>query len=202
MKKIDLKQEHKALFSPPQGRFVIVDVPPLRYFMVDGHGDPNSSANYKAAVEALYTASYTLKFMCKAASKDFVVPPLEGLWWARDMEDFLTRRKDRWSWTMLLMVPDFVDKPMAEAALEKAHGKKPGLPRPRHAMLEEGRAVQTLHVGSYDDEGPVLRAMHEDFIPSNGLAMTGHHHEIYLGDPRKTAPERLKTILRQPVKAV
>lgn len=195
MDKIDLKKLHKALYSAPAGRFVLIDVPPLRYLMVDGAGDPNRAPAYQAAVETLYGAAYTLKFISKRAGRDYVVPPLEGLWWAEDMEDFVRRRKDRWQWTLMLLVPDFVEPAMIAQAI----GERPGL---KVETLEEGRAVQTLHIGSYDDEGPLLAKLHGEFLPAQGLAETGHHHEIYLGDPRKTPPDRLKTLLRQPVRTL
>lgn len=202
MEKTDVRKQLKALYNPSSNRFEIIDVPPLAYFMVDGSGDPNTSAAYAEAVEALYAASYTLKFMSKAAlSRDYVVPPLEGLWWAEDMTTFVSREKGKWSWTMMIMIPDFIDHATAEQAIEAAAKKKglPALGRVRVERLEEGRCVQIMHVGSYDEEGPVLKRLHEEFLPANGLTERGRHHEIYLGDPRKTAPEKLKTVLRQPV---
>jgi hypothetical protein len=184
------------------GRFLVLDVPPARYLMVDGQGDPNVEPGYGEAVEALYVASYTLKFMSKGElGRDYVVPPLEGLWWADDYADFVARRKDRWSWTMMTLVPDFVPDACAEAALALARRTKdkPGLSRLRCAALAEGRCVQTLHLGPYDDEGPILRTLHGEYLPANGLRETGLHHEIYLSDPRRTAAAKLRTILRQPV---
>ena len=201
LEKYDLRKALKGLYTAPRGKFVLVDVLPLNYLAVDGEGDPNT-APCAAAIEALYASSYTLKFMSKERGRDYVVPPLEGLWWADDMDDFITRRKDRWRWRMMIAVPDFVDGAMALAALDKAKAKKPSpaLDLVRFERLEEGRAVQTLHVGSYDDEGPALEALHSRFIPDNGLVPTGRHHEIYLSDARKTPPEKRKTILRQPVR--
>jgi hypothetical protein len=203
MDKTDIKKTHKALYRPPVGEFAIIEVPALNYFMIDGAGDPNTAPTYKAAIEALYAASYTLKFMSKEELKrDYVVPPLEGLWWAEDMADFAARRKDRWLWTMMIVVPDFVERSMGERAITRAIGKKalPALTKLRFERLEEGQVVQTLHIGAYDDEGPILKRLHEEFLPANGLTEAGHHHEIYLSDPRKTAAGKLKTILRQPVR--
>ena len=203
MEKIDLKKRYKVLYSGSVGEFTVIDVPPLNYFMIDGFGDPNVEPQYKEAVEALYAASYTLKFMSRdALGKDYVVPPLEGLWWAEDYGHFLSGRKDRWSWTMMIMVPDFIEQAMAGKAVIQAREKKglPALSKLRFARLEEGRAIQTLHIGSYADEGPILQRLHEEFIPANGLVEAGLHHEIYLGDPRKTPAEKLKTLLRQPVR--
>ena len=194
MVKVDFKKEMKALYNPPVGKFEIIEVPPLTYFMVNGTGDPNKAAAYKEAVEALYAVSYTLKLMAKKeSSRDYIVPPLEGLWWADDMATFISREKDKWSWTMMIMVPDFIDKATATRAALAAAKKKdlPALSKVRFEALEEGTVVQTMHIGSYDDEGPVLRKLHAEFLPANGLKERGKHHEIYLGDlPRLVLAQR------------
>ena len=203
MEKVDIKKALKSLYSAPHGKFVVLDVPPLAYLMVDGHGDPNTSADYRAALEALYATSYTLKFISKNQfDKDYVVPPLEGLWWAENPEDFISRDKHRWFWTMMILVPDFVSQDSVETAITTAREKKnnPALETIRFSLLEEGTAVQTLHIGPYDAEGPILERLHEEFMPANGFTFSGIHHEIYLSDPRKVAAEKLKTILRQPVR--
>lgn len=203
MDKYDLRKALKGLYTAPRGTFVLIDVPPLNYLAIEGEGDPNTAPAYAEAIAALYASAYTLKFMSKARlGRDYVVPPLEGLWWADDMDDFITRRKDRWRWRMMIAVPDFVDAVMALAALDEVKAKKPlpALNRVRFERLEEGRAVQGLHVGPYDDEGPMLEALHKRFLAESGLVPTGRHHEIYLSDPRRTPPEKLKTILRQPAK--
>jgi hypothetical protein len=175
----------------------------MSYLAVEGEGDPNTSPAYEAAIETLYAASYTLKFLTKAAmGRDYVVPPLEGLWWADDMDDFAARRKDRWRWRMMIATPDFIDKPVAMRAVEKARAKGKALEAVRFERLEEGRSVQALHVGPYDEEGPALEALHKRFLPDNGLTPAGLHHEIYLNDPRRTPAEKLRTLLRQPVRAV
>src|SRR5690606_6862995 len=136
----------------------------------------------------------------KALGKDYGVPPLEGLWWADDNSAFTERAKDEWNWTMMIMVPDFISGDMFEAAVAKSGRKLGRTPSSlRLEPFEEGLAVQILHVGSYDDEGPTIRRLHEAYIPQHGLVENGRHHEIYLSDPRKTEPARLKTILRQPV---
>ena len=205
MEKTDIKKTLKHLYSAPHGKFVLLDVPPLAYLMVDGHGNPNTDPGYQAALEALYKVAYTLKFMSKNQfGRDYVVPPLEGLWWADNPEDFITRRKEQWSWTMMILVPDFVSQASVEAAIAIARQKKnnPALALLRYAVLEEGTVVQTLHIGPYDAEGPVLEKLHEEFMPGNGFTFSGIHHEIYLSDPRKVAAEKLKTILRQPVRAL
>jgi hypothetical protein len=202
--KVDFKKTMKALWQPPAGRFTVVDVPQMQFVKVDGHGDPNTAPAYKRAVEWLYSVSYPLKFMSKKElGRDYAVMPLEGLWWAQDLSTFLTRDKDAWSWTMMIMQPEWIMPAMFEAAVEKAKAKFGAPPETlRLESYEEGLSVQIMHVGSYDNEGPVLRRLHEEFLPENGLVETGHHHEIYISDPRKTAPEKLKTVLRQPVRRI
>lgn len=201
MEKLDLKKSRKALFTAPRGRFVPVDVPRVSYLMVDGHGDPNTVPAYRLAVESLYATAYTIKFACKAAGRDFVVAPLEGLWSAPDPESFTARRKDEWDWTMMTMVPDFVDEAAFLAARDKAREKRGTLAESlRLESLEEGLCLQALHVGSYDDEGPLLATLHREIMPAGGYDFAGRHHEVYLGDPRKVAPEKLRTVIRQPVR--
>lgn len=200
--KIDLKKDLDC-YQARRGEFRVLDVPPLTYLVVDGQGDPNTAPEYADALAALYPVAYTLKFASKRElDRDYVVPPLEALWWAEDMAAFTSDRdKSRWSWTAMLMIPDWVPSEAYDEALAQVarKGAPAALGKVRRETLHEGRCVQTLHVGSYDDEAPVLAAMHDEFIPGAGLRMTGRHHEIYLGDPRRVAPERLRTILRQPV---
>ena len=203
MEKIDFKKSLPDLYKPPADRFVSVDVPTMQFVKVDGKGDPNTAPAYKQAIEWLYSVSYAMKFAAKAAlGKDYVVPPLEGLWWADDPADFVARRKERWCWTMMILAPVFIDPALFEAAIDKSK-KKLGPPPDslRLERLAEGTALQILHVGSYDDEGPTLARLHDEEMPSRGLAFAGPHHEIYLSDPRKTEPANLRTILRQPVKS-
>jgi len=201
--KVDLRRELPTYTARP-GRFDVVTVPPLRFLMVDGHGDPNTSQRYQNALTSLYPVAYKVKFLSKSEGRDYGVMPLEGLWWSQDMESFTTARdKSRWDWTLMTMVPDWIGPEHVEAAREAVRltGGAPVLDELRFERFDEGLCVQTLHVGPYDDEGPVLDAMHHDVIPGHGLRMTGKHHEIYLSDARRTAPERLRTILRQPVAA-
>lgn len=201
MDKLDLKKTRKALFTGPLNRFVPIDVPRVSYFMVDGHGDPNTAPAYKLAVQSLYATAYTAKFACKGQGKDFVAMPLEGLWSAPDPESFTARRKDEWDWTMMIMVPDYVDDAIFQAAKTGAREKIGTLPDSlRLERLEEGLCLQALHIGSYDDEGPLLAMLHGEVMPSGGYEFAGRHHEVYLSDPRKTSPERLKTVIRQPVR--
>jgi hypothetical protein len=206
MSKVDFKKELKHLYRPSAKVFTVVDVPPMQYLMVDGHGDPNTAQVYREAVEALYAAAYKLKFMSKRQlEKDYVVPPLEGLWWAEDMEAFtVSRDKSAWDWTMMIMQPDWITPQMFAQAVQQVQKAKdlPALPALRLETYHEGLGVQILHMGSYDDEGPTLHRMHQTFIPQSGYEMVGKHHEIYLSDPRKVAPEKLRTVLRQPVRSV
>ncbi len=203
MTKIDFKKEWKHLYQPSKVEFQIVEVPVLQFLMVNGHGDPNSASEYSEAVEALYGVAYKMKFISKKNEKDYVVPPLEGLWWADDMDDFTTNRdKSKWYWTMMIMTPDWISDDIYLQALEEVTKKKdlPAFGKVRLENYQEGKSVQILHLGSYDDEGPVLLRLHEEWMPENGYDFNGKHHEIYLSDPRKVDPEKLKTILRQPIK--
>jgi hypothetical protein len=205
MSKVDFKKELKHLYRPSAKEFVVVDVPPMNFLMIDGHGDPNTAQEYQDALETLYAVAYKIKFMSKKERKmDYVVPPLEGLWWAEDMKAFTTGRdKSAWDWTMMIMQPEWVTQEMLEEALRQVEKKKlAALPKLRLEAYHEGLSVQIMHIGSYDDEAPALDRMHHEFIPANGYEMAGKHHEIYLSDPRKVAPEKLKIVLRQPVRRI
>jgi hypothetical protein len=199
--KVDFKRELPC-YTAKHGSPQITDVPDLQYLMIDGHGDPNTPA-YGAAVSALYPVAYKLKFASKNdLGRDYVVMPLEGLWWADDMNTFTTARdKAQWDWTLMIMVPDWITPEMFGAAVEelRSDGSPERLDDVRLEALCEGRSVQALHIGAYDDETELLRYMHEEFIPERGLVMVGKHHEIYLSDPRRVEPAKLRTILRQPV---
>lgn len=202
MEKVDFKKELDFLYRPSSKEFSIIAVPPLKYLMVDGDGDPNTSPDYAAAIEALYSVSYTLKFMSKKElGQDYVVPPLESLWWADDMSAFTKGRKESWKWTAMIMVPNWITKSMVKQAVKSVREKKENtkLAELRHETLKEGKSVQILHIGPYDKEGPMLNRMHNEFMPANGLTFNGKHHEIYMSDPRKVAPEKLRTVVRQPV---
>ena len=198
--KIDLKKELKPLFSPKKTPH-LVDVPPLQYLMIDGDGAPESQT-FEEALGALYSTAYTLKFILKSASRtDFVVPPLEALWWADDMRVFHENARDEWQWTMMIMQPEHIasdDLDDALAELTKKNKRTPAHDRLSLETLEEGRAVQVMHIGPYSEEGPVIAAMHA-YAVSEGCRLINKHHEIYLSDPRRTAPEKLQTVLRQPV---
>ena len=199
-----MKADFRTLdsYAARRGEIRLVEVPAMRYLVVDGHGDPNSATEYTEALGVLYPLAYALKFASKALGRDYAVPPLEGLWWADDMAAFTTSRdKSTWDWTMMLMMPPWLTAEHVAAARDAVAARHPSLPLERVGVrvLDEGLCVQTLHVGSFDDEGPVLTDLHDRFIPEHGLVMTGRHHEIYLSDPRRTTPEQLRTILRQPV---
>jgi hypothetical protein len=200
--KVDFKKEFKELYAPPVDEFSLVTVPPLGYLMVDGHGNPNTSPDYVAAVETLYAVAYGLKFFSKLElEQDYVVPPLEGLWWADDLDAFRAGKKDDWDWTMMILVPDWLTPSHVASVAETVRAKKPHLriDKIRFESLEEGLSVQTTHIGAYDQEGPTLIRLHDEFLPAQGLRESGKHHEIYLSDPRRTDSGQLKTILRQPV---
>ncbi len=204
MIKLDLKREYRELFSPPQHEFVEIAPPTMSFVKVDGAGDPNRAATYRIAIEWLYGVSYAMKFAAKGElGRDYVVPPLEALWWSDDPGTFVRREKDRWQWTVMIMAPDFVTDALFEDAVAKTLVKRNDRPSSlRFEPYAESRSLQILHIGSYDDEGPVLKRLHDGVMPSLSVTFNGPHHEVYLSDPRKTEPAKLKTILRQPVKSV
>jgi hypothetical protein len=198
----DHKRGLKDFYQPTAKEFSIVDLPPLQYLMVDGQGDPNTSQSYADALNALYTVSYTLKFALKKSDPDadFSVMPLEGLWWSDDETAFVDDSRDAWLWTAMIMQPPKVTAEAVAAAMRAAAAKKllPALPGLRFAGLEEGLCAQILYVGPYKDEGPTIQRLH-DFIRDRGYVLRGKHHEIYLGDPRRTDPAKLRTVIRQPM---
>ena len=202
MEKVDFK---KSLdwYQGKHHVFRQLTVPPVKYLMVDGHGDPNTSQEFTEAIEALFPVAYKLKFASKQElGKDYVVMPLEGLWWAEDMTTFTTARdKSRWDFTLMIMQPEWITEEMFAAAYKKVSQKDPpaALAKVRFEVLDEGLCVQTLHIGSYDNETEILRQLHDECLPTHGLRMVQKHHEIYLSDFRKVAPDKLRTILRQPV---
>lgn len=202
MEKIDLRKQYKTLYSPSAKAFSLVEIPPLQYLMIDGHGDPNTSPRFQDALQTLYSISYTLKFALKKSQEiDFTVMGLEGLWWVPDMREFSLDRKADWDWTLLMLQPEFITPQMIEETARSltAKGNAPLAAETRLETLEEGLCVQILYIGAYKDEGPVIADMHA-FIAEQGFARTGKHHEIYLSDMRRVAPEKNRTILRQPVK--
>lgn len=202
MEKTDFKKTLKHLYQPSAKNYVVVEVPAMRFVMVDGSGNPNTAPAYIEAVQWLYGVSYALKFASKKeCARDYVVPPLEALWWADDMTAFAAGDKDKWSWTAMIMQPDWITDAMFSKAVEKANGKLGKAPESlRFETFDEGLSVQIMHIGSYDAEAPTIARLHQQLLPENGLAEAGHHHEIYLSDPRRVPAEKLKTILRQPVR--
>lgn len=201
MKKLDLKKELKQLYQPSAKDVAVVDVPAMNFLMIDGAGDPNHSTAYAEGVEALFAVSYTIKFIVKRGllAVDYGVMPLEGLWWADDMARFSVDAKHEWKWTMMIMQPQLVTAAMAAAAMaETAAKKRPaGVSRMRFETFREGKCAQMLHIGPFTAEGPTIAKIHA-FIEAHGK-LRGKHHEIYLSDIRKAAPDKWKTVIRQPM---
>jgi hypothetical protein len=203
--KLDLRKQWKDLYSPPSKTPVIVDVPEFQYLMLEGAMEPGAtpetSSSYAATLDALYGAAYTLKFASKrraVGAVDYSVMPLEGQWWAEGVLDYAN--KDNWHWNMMILQPDHIDTALFEAARAELRAKKdnPAIDRLRLERLREGRCVQIMHRGPYSAEPPTIERLHA-FAREAGYDLRGRHHEIYLGDPRRSAPEKLKTILRMPI---
>ena len=207
MNKLDYKKEYKDFYLPKQ-KPMLIDVPHMQFIMIDGQGVPQGSA-YQDALQALYALTFIIK-MSKMGNKqipgyvEYVVPPLEGLWWSADGALDFMQPKSSWCWTSMIRQPDFVTEEVFQWALAECSRKKPQIDtsKARFCSFTEGLCVQMLHIGSYEKESASLEQM-QDFMKQNNLKnMTGKqrkHHEIYLSDPRKTAVERLKTVLRLPV---
>lgn len=201
--KVDLRKTLDS-YRGKVGEFRDIEMPTMRYLMVDGNGDPNTSSDFADAIQALYPVGYTLKFASKShLDRDYVVPPLEGLWWASDYAAFThARDKSKWQWTLMLLIPDWVPDDLVAQALLDAQSKRPNVPRindVRAETLREGRCIQTLHVGPFDDEAAVLHKLHTEIAPRLGVSLAGTHHEIYLSDRRRVPPSAQRTLLRQPV---
>lgn len=199
--KLDLKKQLKHLYAPSAQQIEIVDVPAMRFLMVDGAGDPNTAPAFQEATEALYAVSYACKFAIKRQKGiDYPVMALEGLWWATDMSAYTGGAKDDWLWRLMIMQPEPVTEEVVADAIDEVRRKKglPGLASMRFETFHEGLSAQIMHVGPYDAEAPTIARLHA-FIEEHGYALRGLHHEIYLGDPRRSAPEKLRTVLRQPV---
>lgn len=202
METFDWKKSFKTLYFPSVKEPALVEVPPLNAVVIDGAGDPNTSEEFRDAIEGLYGVSYTLKFMLKKrGGPEYGVMPLEGLWWTDDPALFSLDAKDRWMWTLLIGQPDFVtDADFREAAADLSRKKNPpALPKVRFERFQEGLAAQIMHIGPFSAEGPTVARLHA-FIEQSGYRIEGKHHEIYLSDFRRTAPEKLKTVIRQPVR--
>jgi hypothetical protein len=199
LEKLDFKKELKPLYSPSAKKVSIVDVPNMTFLMINGEGAPLSQ-HYADAIQTLYPLAYTLKFMIKKTKNiDYTVLPLEGLWWTDDPTQFNINHKDHWKWTAMIMQPNHITQTDFKTALEQVKKKNlPAIDKVRCELFHEGRAVQILHIGPYSTETTNIQKLHET-IKSNGYQSSGKHHEIYLNNPNKTLPEKLKIILRQPI---
>jgi hypothetical protein len=199
--RIDPRKTLAPLYQASAKEPAVVDVPALRYLMVDGRGDPNTAPEYTQAVEALFSVSYTAKFAVRKSPPgvDYAVMPLEGLWWSADMSSFVTGDKSSWNWTMMILQPSFVTDDALDSAIADVARKKalPALGRLRLENFAEGPCAQILHVGPFSDEGPTIERLHA-FIAARGR-LSGKHHEIYLSDIRRADPKKWKTIIRQPM---
>jgi hypothetical protein len=202
MEKVDHKKVLKEFYRPSAKKPSIVDVPEMNFLMVDGKGDPNTSQEYVDAMGVLYPIAYTLKFKLKKEKRaDYTVMPLEGLWWIEGEGTFYDSNKDGWIWTSMIMKPNMVTKDDVAEAIEKVRKKNdpPSLPKLKFKAYIEGLSVQIMHIGPWAEEAPTIERMHK-FAEDQGYSLRGKHHEIYLSDPRRTAPEKLKTVIRQPIK--
>lgn len=199
--KRNLKRELKTFYECPSDEVGVVHVPAAPFLAVDGRGDPNTSLDYAAAIEALFGVAYAVKFAVKKGPRavDFGVMPLEGLWWADDWRAFTTGAKDDWRWTMMIRQPEFVTEALvAEARAGVTRRKKSDRADAIELrFFEEGPCAQILHVGPFTAEGPTIERLHAGIAAAGGRR-TGKHHEIYLSDIRRAQPAKWRTILRQP----
>jgi hypothetical protein len=206
MESFDYKTAYKHLYLPSAKEASIVDVPPMKFAMVDGKGDPNTFEQFQDAVGALYGVTYTIKMLPKKGIVPdgyviYNIPPLEGLWWVEGEKPFtFDVPKEDYRWTVMIMQPAFVTQELVNKAVEDQFKKKgnPAFKILRFEEMAEGKAVQIMHVGPYSEE-PASLAKMEDLADRQGYRFHGKHHEIYLGDPRRTKPEKLRTVLRHPV---
>jgi hypothetical protein len=200
--KLDYKKEFPDLYNPKQKEIHILTIPTMQFYMVDGKGDPNTAQMFKDAVSTLYACAFTLKMGYKKQhpTKDYVVPPLEGLWFMEDMREWSSEKKNMWQWTMMIRIPDYISVSDAQKAIQTAKLKKnpPLIEQTRIVTYEEGTAVQVIYIGPYSEEHPIIMKMHE-YAAKQGYKLKGKHHEIYLSDPRKITPEKYRTIIRQPI---
>lgn len=204
--KLDLKKELKHLYAPTARQVHVVDVPEMSFLMVDGaigpDAEPASSESFQQSMQALYGMSYTLKFMSKLREDnpiDYTVMALEALWWVEGGSFSLDHKED-WLWTVMIMQPDHITPGMVEEARRRVADKRPSseVSRVQFERFHEGLSMQIMHIGPYEEEARTIEKM-TLFAAENGYSLRGRHHEIYLGDPRRTKPENLKTVLRQPI---
>ena len=204
MASIDLKKTYRDHYAARVGKPALAEVPPRPYLMIDGKGDPNTSQDYADAIGSLYPIAYGLRAAIKKVTGDgYAVMPLEGLWWADEMSTFSVDEKGSWKWTMMICQPELVTPDLATEVIPAVIQSKKLVAgeRVRFATYGDGLSAQVMHVGPYAAEAPTIELLHE-FIATEQLALSGKHHEIYLGDPRKADPSKLKTIIRQPVARV
>jgi len=202
MKKIDFKKEYGELYFPSAKEAVIVDVPPMNFVTVSGTGNPNDNPAFQQSFEALYGVSYTLRFGLKKQSvAEYRVGPLEALWWTDEAGGFSIESKEDWKWTVMVMQPDVVTRTHFDNAVAQVREKRNpvALPKVRFERFDEGLSAQVMHLGPYATEKPTIERLHH-YIKEHEYKLHGKHHEIYLGDPRRSAPEKLKTVLRQPMR--
>jgi len=207
VKKFDLRKEYKHLYLPSPKKIDVVEVPRFQFAMLDGEIEPGyapaESPGFQEGLTALYGISYTLKFAAKLRKEDpidYPVMALEGLWWV-DEGEFDIHHPEGWKWTLMIMQPDLITIGMFHEALKqlrKKKGDQPNFSKLRLERFEEGLCIQTMHIGPYSEEPATLAKM-KAFAKENGYSFRGKHHEIYIGDPRKSAPEKLKTVLRYPI---
>ena len=201
MEKINYKKVLKHLYNASSVKISVVDVPEMNFLAIDGVGDPNTSESYAQAVEALYSVAYTLKFMLKKGPRaiDYGVMPLEGLWWTDDMSQFSQEDKSNWKWTAMIMQPELISREEVQEATVMAKSRKEllALPLMEFRTFKEGKCAQIMHIGPFSEEGPTIQKVHQ-FILEQGKFLSGTHHEVYLSDIRRAAPEKWKTIIRQP----
>ena len=202
--KVDFKKTQKKLYQPSSKEVVMIIVPEMQFLMIDGMGSPGDSQEYQDALAALYPVAFKTKFLSKGKGKDYVVPPLEGLWWADDMNDFQSGHREKWKWTMGIMQPPWITKELIKETIEITRKNKPELSelltKLRFENYNEGKSAQIMHLGPFSEEGPTIDKVHNFIEQQSGKfdGLTQKHHEIYLSDPRRAKPENMKTVIRQP----
>lgn len=194
--KLDLKKQQKEIFNVKENEYKKVICPKSYYIGLDGKGDPNNNKEYQNIVGALYKMAYSIKMDYKKKDLDFVVMPLSGLWWSEDLKDFIEGAKDKWIWTMMIQVPEFITKEIVEEMKNKLKNESSYIDDIKFIEAEETEAFETLYIGAYKDEGDTIKKLHET-IRESGYKLSGKHEEIYLSDPRRVEESKLKTIIRQ-----
>lgn len=201
MKEQDFYNRLQELYAPPEKIFSLIDVPQMKYVMVDGHGNPEGQ-EFAAAIKWLFSVIYPIKpIIKKRLGKKFVEPPLECLYWSDNINDFILGNKDQWKWRVMIVMLDWVSEQIfteAVAKVEKKLGPAPESLRLEH--IHEGKSVQIMHIGDYTEIGAICDKLYNEYLPQNNLTNNGHYHEIYLNDPTRVAPKKRKMILRQPVR--